>query len=239
MTRLRPTLPALAAALLFAALPAAAQGIESPFRYLDKTQGLEAWAGYLFTSPNLVLTDSTSAELGPQSAPMVGLRYQLRFTGPLSGEVGVAFAPSERKIYAAEANADSTEIRVFDQNVTADAPLLMGETALRFSLTGARTWNGVAPFLRLSAGVVADLGGDAPEEANLPEPERFEFGPAFALGLGAGTDIYLARRAAIRVQLDGRLWRLGAPEGFLPRTVESIRKWKNASTASIGGAFFF
>jgi hypothetical protein len=53
----------LAAALLPA--PAAAQQIDSPYRFLEAGQSLGAFAGYVSTGQNPL-------ELGPKSAPVFG-----------------------------------------------------------------------------------------------------------------------------------------------------------------------
>ncbi|HEX2203811.1 MAG TPA: hypothetical protein VHG91_10960 [Longimicrobium sp.] len=239
MNRLSRTFAALLGALLLPAGAAAAQSIPSPYRYLEETQGIQAFAGYLFTDPTINLSDSTAADFGPRSGPLFGLRYGVRVGGPLTFEAGVGFSPSDRKVYAAEAVADSTEIRVLDTGATTSTAVLIGEAALRFSLTGPRAYRGFAPFVRLSGGLAADLAGSGDAEEDLPETERFDFGPAFAVGLGAGTDIYVTPRASIRLQLDGRLWRQSAPEGFRPVNVSGISEWNNASSATVGAVLHF
>lgn len=238
MNRLSRTLVPLLGALILPAA-AAAQSIPSPYRYLEETQGVQAFAGYLFTDPRISLSDSTAADFGPRSAPLFGVRYGVRVAGPLTFEAGIAFSPSDRKVFVAEANNDSTEIRVFDTGETASTAVVLGEAALRFSLTGPRAWKGLAPFVRVSGGLAADLAGTSEAEEDIPDEERFGFGPAFAVGLGAGTDFYLSPRASIRLQLDGRLWRQSAPEGFRPGDVSGISEWNNASSATVGAVLHF
>ncbi|HEX8695170.1 MAG TPA: hypothetical protein VF746_22355 [Longimicrobium sp.] len=240
MTRLpRTALFLLLAALALAGRPAAAQDIRSPLRYIEEAQGLSFFAGYLFSDPRLTLSDTTSVELGPRSAPMFGARYQLRASGPISVNLTAAFIPSERRLFLAEATNDSTEIRVIDPDVTISAPIALAEAGLTFGLTGPRAWNGIAPYVGVSAGLAAEIGGGDDAEDDVPETERFDFGPAFALGLRAGTDVFVTRRAAIRVELGGRLWRQSAPEGFRRSGQAEINEWNNASSIQVGGVFHF
>jgi hypothetical protein len=238
MTRLsRTLLPALA--LVLGARAAAAQTITSPYDYVEKAQAVRFWGGYLFTGPSLSLSDSTSAELGPRSAPMFGAQYQVRFSGPLSVALAVGYAPSERKVFTAEALRDSTEIRPIDTGRMAKSPVAMAEASLLFHLTGPRTWHGIAPFLLASGGVAAEVGGRDDTEDDVPATKRYDFGPSFAVGAGVGTDWFATQRLSLRLELHGRLWRLSAPEGFIPSTDQSISEWANASGVTVGAAYHF
>lgn len=239
MTGLSRTALFLLAVLALLARPAAAQEIRSPLRYIEETQGLSFFAGYLFSDPKLTLSDTTSVELGPQSAPMFGARYQLRASGPLSVNLTAAYVQAERRLFLAEAVNDSAEIRVIDRQTTVSAPLALVEGGLTFGLTGPRAWNGIAPYIGASAGLAAEIGGSEEAEEEVPETERFDFGPAFALGLRAGTDVFVARRAAVRVELNGRLWRQSAPEGFRRAGQAEVNEWNNASSVVVGGVFHF
>ena len=238
MTRLsRTLLPALA--LVFCARAAAAQSITSPYDYVNKAQSVRLIGGYLFTSPSLALSDSTEAELGPRSAPLVGVQYQLRASGPLSVALMLGYSPSERKVFTAEALADSTAIRPIDTGRMAKSPVAMAEASLIFHLTGPRTWNGLAPFLLASGGVAAEVGGRDETEDDVPATKRYDFGPSFAVGAGVGTDWFPTDRLSLRLELHGRLWRLSAPEGFIPATEQSISEWANASGVTVGAAYHF
>src|SRR5215207_393335 len=170
-----PALFVLAAPALSARV-AEAQTIRSPLRYIEESQGLSFYGGYLFTESELTLSDSTRADLGPQSAPIFGARYQLRISGPISGTVGIAYAPSERKLLLAEAVNDSLAIRVVDTGNTISSRVVMAELGLNFSLTGPRAWHGLAPFIGVSAGLAQEIGRITAEEEEIPESERFDFG---------------------------------------------------------------
>jgi hypothetical protein len=236
MTRLsRTLLPALA--VLALAAPAAAQEIRSPMRYIEPASSVSLFAGYVLTDSDLQLDDSTSVAIGPKSAPIIGARYQLRFSGPWSGQVSVGFIPSERDVFLAEPNADSTAITPIATGQTVSAPIVLAEAGLIFGITGPRAWNGLAPFVGVSAGLAQEVGGTSEAEEDIPDGEQYSFGPSIAVGVRAGTDFYLTPRAALRLELVGRLWRESAPAGFLNSRQAKATEWNGASSVQLGAVF--
>lgn len=226
-------------ALALAARPAAAQGITSPIRYIPQAQGFSPFVGYMFINPKLGLTDSSSVRIGPQSAPMFGVQYQVRASGPLSVEATLAYIASHREVFLAEANSDSTVIRAIDTGRKARAGLLLAEVGFVFNLTGPRTYHDFAPFIGVDAGFARQISGSYPNEASVPAPERFSFGPSFAVGAKAGTDLFFTRSLSLRGELDGRLWRLSAPPGFRSHSQTSLGEWNGASSAQLGVVLHF
>lgn len=239
MNRLpRILLPALAL-LALGAGAAQAQTVPSPFRYIETKSSVELMGGYLFTDPELALDDSTTAEFGPQSAPMITLRYSRRLGGPVSGNVGFSFLPSERRVYSAVEGQDSVFLGIIDTGETVSAPIAMLEAGIRFHITGDRTYRGIAPYLMGTGGLAAELGGAAGAEKDLPDDERFDFGPAFAVGAGAGVDWFLSPRLSLRSELSYRIWRLSVPRGFGSNRNAQIDEWNGNAGVSVGAAFHF
>jgi hypothetical protein len=241
MMRLSRTalLPALA--LLLGARAAGAQTIPSPYRHIETIHSIGLTAGYLITDPDVSLTDSTSAELGHRSAPFVGVHYELRASGPVSIDFGVAVSPGERELFAPQYNADSTIVTAQDLGVTVPSTVVMGDAGLRFHVTGARTWKGLAPFVAAHGGIAADVRGTFSEEedAGLQANELFRFGPSFALGAALGTDWFPRERTSLRVELGGRLWRMRTPAGLLTDRTDERREWNPVVGLSVGGAIHF
>jgi hypothetical protein len=241
MMRLSRTALLAAVALFAGARAAAAQTIPSPYRHIEPSQSVGITVGYLFTDPNVSLTDSTSAEMGHQSAPVAGLRYQIRASGPLSVDLTVSASEGERKLFAPTFNADSTEVTAGDLGVSVPSTVVMADAGIRFHLTGARTWNGLAPFVAGSGGLVADVRGTLSEEttAELGATEVFRFGPGFAVGAALGTDWFPRQNASLRVEMQGRLWRMHTPIGFLNNRTTEPSEWNPVLGLTVGGAIHF
>lgn len=230
-----------ALALTLGARAAAAQTITSPYEFIEPSIRVGVTAGYLFTSTDVTLTDSTSAALGPKSAPVFGLNFAYRVSGPVSLEVGASVSPTERQLFGPVFNVDSTVVTAEDLGVSVPATIVMGDVGLRFHLTGPRTWNGLAPFVAASAGITADVRGTFQEEreAGLASTELFRFGPSFALGAAVGTDWFLSQRASVRLEANGRLWRMRTPAGLLSNRDADQREWNPVGGVSVGGAIHF
>ncbi|MGH7459017.1 MAG: hypothetical protein ACREKN_08085 [Longimicrobiaceae bacterium] len=216
-----------AAAALAVAAPAAAQEIDSPYRYLEETKALGGYGGYLWTGRGEI-------GAGPAPAPLAGLRFSVRFAGPAYGDFRLGFSPSERTVYRAAEPGDTTLVKVG----TASAPLVIAEAGLRFQVTGPRSWRKLAPYLAASGALAADLGRGDDFEEEVPEDERFDFGPALAVGVAAGTDWYLSERLSLNLELRDYIWRLQVPDGLRAAASEE-RQWINNLALTVGAALHF
>jgi hypothetical protein len=241
MMRLSRTALLAALALVAGARAAGAQTIPSPYQHIDPAQSIGITLGYLLTDADVSLTDSTSAEMGHRSAPVVGLRYQVRASGPLSVDASVSASHGERKLFAPDFNADSTAVVAEDLGINVPSTVVMADVGLRFHLTGSRTWNGLAPFVAGNGGIVADIQGTLEEEttAELGATEVFRFGPSFAVGAALGTDWFPRQNASLRLELQGRLWRLHTPTGFLLDRTTEPSEWNPVLGITVGGAIHF
>lgn len=239
MPRTRLALLALPA-LLLGAGELRAQQIPSPFRWIEPTQGLGVYAGYLWTNPTVNINEDEKAELGPQSAPIFGIRYHGRLTGPLDAQVSVGFSPSERKIIRAAVSLDSARANPTDTGLTASMPLLTADAGFRLNLTGPRTYHSLQPYVGASGGVVTWLKKtSSAESAAVTSDQRFDFGPSLAVGLRAGTDWYATRRISVNVEASDRLWKLAVPRGFRVGENPVDSEWKNNYAVTVGGSYHF
>lgn len=239
MMRFSRTVLLLAVALAAGARATAAQTIPSPYDYVEQRQSAGLFVGYLITDPDVGITDSTSAAIAPRSAPVFGVRYQIRAAGPLSvlGSVGVS--PTTRRLYDAGFNADSTQVLVVDLETEVPATVVMADIGLLFHVTGPRTWNGLAPFVSASGGLAADLRGTLAEEEGIDDAARFRYGPALAVGASLGTDWFPRSNASLRVEVQGRLSRVQTPDGFLTGADAERSEWNPGVGISVGGAIHF
>jgi hypothetical protein len=232
MTRASVALFVLFTAWAASAAPAAAQRIDSPYRFIDTSQHAGLFAGHVAASDG-------RAGLGPQPGTMLGGRWAIRISGPFAvgGEIG--YLPTTRVVRdTVFLAADS----VFQPLAEANMRLLTVMANMTFSVTGPRTWHGVRPLLSAGAGGAFDLGGSAPEEADIPTNQRYRFGTSFAGHFGAGVEWFPTGRISLRGDARNALWRLNIPEAFLltdaggglPRS-----QWESNLTLTAGVSFHF
>jgi len=233
-----------AAALLLPLLLAfagglAAQQVPSPFRYVEKKQSVDVFAGYLFTDPTVHTTDTLSAGFGPRSAPLVGAAYTMRVSTAVSLRAEAAFSPSKRYVYQADVTTDTSAVSPVRSNTQVDVPIGIADIGVRLNITGDRTWHSHAPWVMAGAGVVGWLKGTSEEEALIPATERFRFGPTFALSLQAGNDWYPSQRISVGVHAADYLWKLKVPTGFQFGSKAVSSEWTHNFGVTAGAAFHF
>jgi hypothetical protein len=220
---------ALAVLLLAGAAEAGAQAITSPFEWVEERHSVGAFFGHLSTQRGRV-------GQGPHSAPIIGARYTLRFTGPLSGEASLAGIPTRRTVLSRPAGAADTIPPVALGE--ADMVLLLAEAGVRFTVTGQRTWHGLAPYATATGGIRANVSGAGELNEAIAEEQRVPLGPGFALGVGAGTSWFLTDRVSLQVDARDYLWRLTVPGG-LTGTGTRQTNWAHNLALTIGGAVHF
>jgi opacity protein-like surface antigen len=211
---------------------AAAQRIDSPYRFLDHGQHIGVFAGH-------VAADEGVLRIGPQPAVTLGARWALRVSGPLSIGAEVAYTPTTRTVRdTAFVAADSLFTEIGEANMR----LLSAMANLQFGITGPRTWRGLHPFLLLGIGAVVDLAGASAAEAELPAASRYDFGTSFAGQFGGGVEWYPTQRVSVRLDARNALWRVGAPENFR-RTEAGLglgeSEWESNFTLLAGLSFHF
>jgi len=222
-------------ALLLSAGAASAQRIDSPYRFLEPTQYVGVFAGTVW------LPDS-ELQLGPTgSAPVFGARWALRVSGPFSVAAEVDYIPSTRTVRDTVLMADSTTYRAIGE---ADVGLLTIMGTARLSLMGARTWNGLHPFLEVGGGAALDIAGTSELEEDMSATSRWDFGTSFAGHAGAGIEWFPSQRVSLRADARNVLWKLKVPDAFL--LSESIRgrriagsEWENNLMLAVGFSVHF
>jgi hypothetical protein len=194
--------PLILALPLVLPVPAQSQDIRSPYRFVDETQALGAFGGY-------IVTDQGSAELGPQSAPVLGARYTIRLNGPFSVEGEMGFMPTHRTVWDIQ---DGERTRVGD----ADLSLLLLSAGLRFNMTGSRTYHDLMPYLVVAGGAAIRAAGDDSLDLQVSTTDaRYRFGTSFAGHLGGGVEWFGLGPVTLRGDARVLLWELESPAAFV------------------------
>lgn len=201
--RMSPRVALWAAALVPAlvASPLRAQQISSPYRFVETRQELGVFGGY-------ATLNSGRFDFGPESGLVGGARWSILISGPLGFEVvGGLLSGTRSVIDPGRAEGD----RVVGE---ADVLLGSGEGRLTLTLTGDRTWHGLAPYVSMGGGMIFDMGGNEAVDEILLAEDRFDFGSSFLATAGLGTRLFLSDRIVARGDALFSLYKIDTPPGF-------------------------
>jgi hypothetical protein len=184
--------------LLGAAAPVAAQvgnpPDHSPYRDIPKKMTLTALGGYMGGTGGRL-------GLGPHDGPVYGGRFGLALSGPIE----FSFAVQYGDLIGARVYRD------LDGNLavsgTLPSPVWLFETDIQYTITGAKTWNRLAPYI--GGGIGYAWRSDSPSG-----PDAYDFGGRFYFAPFAGTRIYVNPRSFIRAEIRGAFWRLAYPPPY-------------------------
>jgi hypothetical protein len=198
--RYRLSIVTLAGSLL---LPVQVRGqsIPSPYQFLEQKQEAGLFSGYLSA-------ETGRFGFGPSGGTLLGGRYGIELTGPLSLEGVLGLISGKRDII--------NPGRIEGEQLVGEGDVLLTtiDARLRFSFTGARSWHGLSPFLAAGGGVVFDAAGTPEVEADLEPADVFDFGTSFFGTLGAGTRWFLTDTFALRLDGVFSLWGIDTPPGY-------------------------
>ena len=115
---------------------------ESPFRDITTRQSLTVMGGYFFGN-------SARAHVGALGGPSLGLRFRSGLSGPIEFAISTAYIKSERYVIDTRLPAAT--------RMSGPVPydLVSFDVALGLTLTGQKTWKGLAPYFALGMGLVA------------------------------------------------------------------------------------
>jgi hypothetical protein len=178
-----------------------AQSIPSPYTFIDRKQEAGPYVGYMSASTGRF-------GYGPKGGLMLGGRWGLELSGPVSVEGVVGVLDGERDVID-PARAEGQ--RVIGQ---ADVLLSMFDARLKFSFPGSRAWHSLSPFIVLGGGVAFDLAAESALDASLDAADQFNFGTSFFGTAGAGTRWFLSDAIALRVDGVFSLYKVDTPPGF-------------------------
>lgn len=218
------------------AAPGQAQGISSPYDFIEGSQGFYGFGSAVFT-------DRGTLGTGPGSGYAAGGGYQLRISGPFMLDVRAAYLPTDRDVYTDTAvPADSLALRAdptfgLQQIGTADLSLMLLDASLRFNVTGPRTWHRVQPYFAIGVGGALVAAADNSVEAQLPEDRelRVRFQNGFTGHVATGLELFLTEGLTIRADVRDILWKVQVPLDFIAvgRVIDD-EQWVQSAHLSLG-----
>ena len=185
------------AALLSSGTALAAQTLgslpdKSPFLDLDDHMRFGVVAGWLATGSDVV-------GVGPRSAPMLGLRYDVPVGGPMYLTGSVFGANTTRTVLDYTKSAATRNIG------TQSTGLLAANVSVAMALTGVRTWHHLQPLVNLGVGVVTGPG-------DKEDVSGYKFATVLSFSYGLGVRYATGRNSELRFDLNQYWWQLHYPE---------------------------
>jgi hypothetical protein len=184
---------------LLMAVPATAQvghaPEDSPYRDLEHRQEITLLGGW-------VKARHDPAGVAPQSAPMVGARYEFNLAGPLSLSSDIT------ALFASRDVIDPSKPKAQRTPRTEDARVYSADLALAMNLTGRKSWHHLVPQVRAGIGLLRSSAAD--------DSSGFHFGTPFAFSFGGGLKLVPGRtgRVQFRADFTDRLFKLSYPDTY-------------------------
>lgn len=224
-----------AVVMLLTATPLPAQvGHEptrSPFHDLTTTQGFSLSFGRF-------AGNRTDAGVGAKPGLLLGVRFDTRLSGPADLWASVARIASSRAV------VDPTDT-VLKVTGPIDMPLIAADLGLTLNLTGAKTWQGIAPFVGIGLGVLAPT-------KTVTDPGGYRASSNFSLVPTIGTRAFLGRSLALRLDARDYYFRYEWPLSYyggvnangntLPSVLDAsapTKQWTHNFALSVGLTYTF
>lgn len=207
----------------------------SPYRDVSFRQGLTPFAGWF----NAALDPGG---VGPKSAPMAGLRYDLLLAGPAQFMVRTALVSGKRDVIDPRQPAGSRLLGEKPSN------LLLADVGIVVNLTGQRSWHRIVPLVQFGAGIGSDL-------TPAKDIGNYKFGgtagTTFALTLGGGVRYIPGGRLErweVRGDVTDYLYAIKYPGSYVSTTVantgvlaygSSTSRWRHNAGLTLGLSYRF
>ncbi len=190
------------------------ESIDSPYRWREKGFRVGLIGGYHYGNRGRL-------EFGQGPAAMGGAKLRFRASSPLSFEVGATYAPADR--WVMDINADGGPAIVD----TVAAGWLRGDVGAQLGLTGARTWNGIHPYVLFGGGLVFGIDEGASEFLADQALEPFRYDISTAPHIYGGVGLEFGRgKFTFGIEARDYMVRLTSPDGFLlPATLDRLQNF--------------
>ena len=191
-------------AVLFAALPPSGpttllaqvgfDPVHSPFRDLAARQELSFMIGHFGGN-------TAKAGVGARPATSMGLRFRSRLTGPLDFVLRGNYIASQRLVL------DPTQADSVRHKGVIDYGVIEADLGIALTLTGPKTWHGLAPWVGIGLGITAP-------SSSRTDPGGFKPGIGFSFVPSAGTSITFSRQLGLQLELRDNTIRYGWPLAY-------------------------
>lgn len=139
---------------------------------------------------------------GPADGPILGTRLDVHLGGPGSAQIGVNWASLNRMLIDPSADESSRSTGPVRQSI------FMFDVGLILTLSGQKTWHGLAPYFGGSLGIA--MAGPVPGDTL----STFEFGTKFITGPQIGLRWHPVSRLFLRIEGRYMFWKLSYPDEF-------------------------
>lgn len=185
--------------------------IDSPYRWIERDVRLGLFGGYL-------VADRGNLDHGPGPTFVAGPRFRIRVSSPLSIEAGVAYGPADRWVIDPSVE---TGPAVID---TVASHWILPSAGVQLGLTGARTWNGIHPFLMIGGGLMISVKKEASERFEDPEETSLRYDPGTnpVVHFGGGLEVFPTDRIGVSLEARDNFVRIKSPDGWFAAEILQI-----------------
>lgn len=148
-----------------------------------------------------VAGDGGKLGVGPHGGSSIGLRYDLRVSGPIQ----FGFSLSRANLVRGLADPDAPVATRFRGPV--DQRLTLAGIDLQFNLTGGKTWHRLAPYV--SGGFGLAFAQSTPQDTT-----QYKFGTKLFVAPTAGLRLFLTDHLHLRLEAKSTFWKLKYPASF-------------------------
>ena len=171
---------------------------KSPFRDLEWKHQWTGFAGVLNTSDDV-------AGVGPSGGLFLGTRYDIAVGGPVAFTGRLAYASGTRDVKDPARPAATRLVG------STGANLMLADLGITMTLTGKKSWKGIAPMIGGGFGFVTDF-------KTTPDTGGYFFGSKFAFNWGPSVRIQTGKRLEWCVELINYLWQMKYPDSYRTKT---------------------
>lgn len=198
----------------------------SPYRDLEFRQDLSLFTGWFSAKEDI-------AGVAPRSAPMVGVRWDIRIGGPAWFTVRAAGVASERTVIDPRR---SVATRVIGDE---SSPIGLLDANIFVQLTGQKSWHRLVPVVGAGLGVASDFKSSR-------DVGDYQFGTPFAFNFGGGVRYVPDGRWSLRLDLTDYLYRIKYPDLYRIQASDGTRvlgdddpssQWTHNMALSIGASY--